>query len=102
MSDEFSSPQPLPFKDQYETAALTQEHSLGDLVEPRSSLGPRFHADRLVEFDATAPPRLPHGSSGEYAPERAHVVAPHDDTPGNDHDEPDLTPETSDDNPSRR
>ena len=68
MSDEFASPQPLPCKDQYETAALTQEHSLGDVVEPRSSLGPRFHADRLVEFDATAPPRLPHGGAGEYAP----------------------------------
>jgi hypothetical protein len=57
MTDEFSSLQPLPSKDQYETAALTQEHPLGGVVEPRSSLGPRFHLDRLVEFDASAPTR---------------------------------------------
>ncbi len=101
MSDEYASPQPLPCKDQYETAALTQEHSLGDVVEPRSSLGPRFHLDRLVEFDATAPPRLPHGSSGEYTSRRAHFVAPHDNAPGDDHDEPDLAPETNNDHPSR-
>jgi hypothetical protein len=59
MTDEFSSLQPLPSKDRYETPALTQEHALGDVVQPRSSLGPRFHLDRLVEFDASAPPRRP-------------------------------------------
>ena len=56
MSPEFRYHEPLPSKDDHETAAVTQERSLGDVVQPRSSLGPRFHLDRLVEFDATAPP----------------------------------------------
>ncbi len=59
MSPEFRYHEPLPSKDDHETAALTQERSLGDVVQPRSSLGPRFHLDRLVEFDATAPPGYP-------------------------------------------
>jgi hypothetical protein len=71
MTDEFSSLQPLPSKDQYETSARPQEHALGGVVEPRSSLGPRFHLDRLVEFDASAPARL---SVGDTAPTFAKRV----------------------------
>jgi hypothetical protein len=93
MSDEFASLHPLSCKDQHETAALTQEHSLGNVVEPRSSLGPRFHLDRLVEFDATAPPRLPHSSSATYNPANEYLDAANDDGPRDDHDEPDLARE---------
>src|ERR1700691_4481366 len=100
MSDEFASPQPLPCKDQYETAAFTQEHSLGDVVEPRSSLGPRFHLDRLVEFDATAPPRLAHSDLAPYSTAREHLVATNDDGSRDHDDEPD--PEETGDNPPRR
>lgn len=102
MSDEFASPQPLPCKDQYETAALAQEHSLGDVVEPRSSLGPRFHLDRLVEFDATAPPRLPHGASSTYVTTDEYLVATNNDRPRDDHDEPDLASKGDDDRAPRR
>jgi hypothetical protein len=100
MSDEFASPQPLPFKDLYETAALTQEHSLGDVVEPRSSLGPRFHVDRLVEFDATAPPRLARSDPAPHGTAYENLVATNDNRPGDHHDEPD--PQESNGNSPRR
>jgi hypothetical protein len=79
MTDQFSFPQPLPSKDRYETAALPQEHALGDVVEPRSSLGPRFHLDRLVEFDATAPPRLPVGETTPRNVDEGFTNAAHHD-----------------------
>jgi hypothetical protein len=80
MTNEIASPQPLPSKDRYETAALTEEHALGDVVEPRSSLGPRFHLDRLVEFDATAPSRLPVGDSPHHLFDERFTNTPHDDS----------------------
>jgi hypothetical protein len=84
MSDETPFGQPLPFKDQYETPAVTQERSLGDVVEPRSSLGPRFHLDRLVEFDATAPPRPARHLPADYRrrgenPDASNDTAHHHD-----------------------
>jgi hypothetical protein len=48
---------PVPCKDQYEPAPLTQEHTLGDVVESRPPVDPRLHLDRVVKFDATAPLR---------------------------------------------
>lgn len=56
MSPEFAPDEPLPCKDHHETDALTQEHALGGLVQPRAALGSGLHTDRLVQFDATAPP----------------------------------------------
>lgn len=84
MTNEFSFLEPLPSKDRYETAALAQEHALGDVVEPRSSLGPRFHLDRLVEFDASAPPRRSIGDTPHPLDERSTDAADHG--PGHHHD----------------
>jgi hypothetical protein len=86
MIEEFSSLQPLPSKDRYETAARTQEHALGGVVEPRSSLGPRFHLDRLVEFDASAPSRHAGGQPADHSLDQRIANAFHDD-PGPDHND---------------
>jgi hypothetical protein len=86
MTEEFPSLQPLPSKDRYETAARSQEHSLGGVVEPRSSLGPRFHLDRLVEFDASAPSRRPVGDATDHPLDR-RVTNASDHHHGPDHDD---------------
>src|ERR1700735_5540887 len=70
MSPEFPHDEPLPSKDDHETAAFAQERSLGDVVQPRSSLGPRFHLDRLVEFDATAPSSYPRRFTNDHTADR--------------------------------
>jgi hypothetical protein len=67
MNPEFRYDEPLPSKNDHETAAFAQERSLGDVVQPRSSLGPRFHLDRLVEFDATAPSGYPRRLTRDHA-----------------------------------
>src|ERR1700722_798752 len=105
MSPDYRCNEPLPSKDDYETAALTQERSLGDVVQPRSSLGPRFHLDRLVEFDATAPPGYPrhleHDDGADRyfhlddtGPRRGGAFAPHDDDNRTD-DESDHAPQST-------
>ena len=81
---------PVPSKDQHETSPRTQEHSLGDVVESRSSLGPRLHLDRVVRFDATAPLR---STSGVLAHQRDDDEYQHHDL--DDYD--DGSKETADD-----
>lgn len=85
MNGEFPSLEPLPSKDRYETAALAQEHALGGVVEPRSSLGPRFHLDRLVEFDASAPPRRSVGDTPDHPLDECTANAT-DNDPRHHHD----------------
>jgi hypothetical protein len=97
MTEDFSSFQPLPSKDRYETAARTQEHALGGVVEPRSSLGPRFHLDRLVEFDASAPSRCASGDSTDHPLDQRFANA-FDDDPGPHHDDPGGACESAYDN----
>ena len=102
MSPEFRYHEPLPSKDDHETAALTQERSLGDVVQPRSSLGPRFHVDRLVEFDATAPPGYPRRNEHDDVADRyfhlndtgtrGETRARSDDNDDRTDEESDLTP----------
>jgi len=65
MSPEFQYDEPLPSKDDDETGTFAQERPLGYVVQPRSSLGPRFHLDRLVQFDATAPCGQPPGVAAD-------------------------------------
>ena len=55
MFPEYPNSAPVPCKDQYETSPLTQERALGDVVESRAAVSPRFHADRVVKLN-TAPP----------------------------------------------
>src|ERR1700684_3368585 len=98
MTEEFSSPQPLPSKDRYENAARTQEHALGGVVEPRSSLGPRFHLDRLVEFDASAPSRHAVGPPADHSLDQ-RLTNTSDDDPGPDHDDTGGARERASDGP---
>src|ERR1700685_4031772 len=45
MKKDFPPTSPLPFKDFYEITPFTQEHALGDVVEPAPPTRPSFYFD---------------------------------------------------------
>jgi hypothetical protein len=55
MRNDLSPSHQLPFEDRYENISLTEEHALGDLVEPTPAPRSGLHVDDVVEFGSATP-----------------------------------------------
>jgi len=51
---DFSTFNPLPYKDRYETLALTQEYALGDVVESPVTTSTGLDVERVIEFESSS------------------------------------------------
>ena len=54
MRNDFSPPRQLPCEDRYATLPLSQEHTLGDLVESTPPSGLGVYVDHVIEFGPSA------------------------------------------------